>query len=111
MHRPSQVTPPQPPGLPEHLVDMLVPLWRTLPTDLSRPHVRPGTPEYAAAVRAEIRAYVQQIWAEALHAGAAFGLAWSAQPIRLIVEDGQAADTLVEALLSARTREAVPGGC
>lgn len=88
---------------------MLAPLWRTLPPDLTR-HIEPGTKEYAAAVRAEIRAYVRRIWVEAFHAGAAFGLAWSAQPIRLIVENGDVADTLVEALLSARTREAVPHG-
>lgn len=94
---PSQHTEP-----PEHLVHMLVPLWHRLPTGPAGP--MPGTPEYAAAVRAEIRAYVKQIWAEAFHAGMAFGLAWSAQPIRVVLPPGPATDALIETLAG---REAV----
>ncbi len=64
---------------PEHVIDMLAGVMR-------QPAVTPASPApdsvaYARRARAEAQIYADRIWAEAFHAGAAWGLARNNQPI------------------------------
>lgn len=90
---------------PEHIVAMLVPVWRRMLTGPAG--LRPGSADYAKAVRAEVRRYADRIWAEAFQAGAVYGVAHSGPTRILVMDRTEVADGLIETLLA---REEVAGG-
>ncbi len=72
---------------PDHIVDLMLGVMRPY----SGP---PGQGGYARAAREDARRYADRIWAEAAHAGAAWGLA--AKPARMIEITGEGAERLAE---------------
>ena len=79
---------------PEHVVNML---FAVMPPPTPQPGVEPYSTGHARAAQAQAKVLADQIWAEAWHDGAAWGLARNTQPLRLDLDpDSRAA--LVEAL-------------
>lgn len=86
---------------PEHVVDMLLGALRPY----SGP---PGAAGYAKAARADARRYADRIWAEAVHAGAVWGMARSSQT--RIELSGELVAGIAAALRKPDADRPLPGG-
>lgn len=70
------------PSAPAYVIDLIMRIMRQAPPPAGPP---PGTVDYARAAHAQARGHADQIWAEAWTAGATWGLAHNAQPLRFLV--------------------------
>ncbi len=100
-----EVAQAEPVNVPEYLVDLLLGVMRPFPA----PDMAPESIAYARAARAEARTYANRIWQEAWHAGAAWGLAHYAGPIRIVLGEGQTPEDLRD-LVGAELIQQVNGG-